>query len=180
MTSKTLVEAKEFERMIKRIALQIIEGNVDNIEDLAFIGIRKRGVPLAERIAEYIKYTEGYEIPVGELDISLYRDDQTAISNEPILSGTEIDFSFSGKALIIIDDILQSGRTARAAMEAILDHGRPDSIELCVIVDTRTRKLPMSADYTGRRLPISKKEYVRLNLEELDDRDSIEIIKRGE
>ncbi|PLX18217.1 MAG: bifunctional pyr operon transcriptional regulator/uracil phosphoribosyltransferase PyrR [Candidatus Muiribacterium halophilum] len=180
MISKTVIEVKEFERILKRIALQIIEKNINRIESLAFIGIRKRGVPLAKRLASYIKNTEGYDIPVGELDISLYRDDQTAISNEPILSGTEIDFSFSGKNLIIIDDILQSGKTARAAMEAILDHGRPESIELGVIVDTRTRTLPMSADYYGKRLPISKKEFVRLNLKEFDQKDSIEIIKRGE
>ncbi|MFA5479274.1 MAG: bifunctional pyr operon transcriptional regulator/uracil phosphoribosyltransferase PyrR [Candidatus Muiribacteriota bacterium] len=178
MIAKTIIGKEEFERILKRLALQIVEKNIDNIKSLAFIGIKQRGVPLAKRLADYIRNNEGFEIPIGELDISLYRDDQTEISGEPLLYGQAIDFSFSDKNLIVIDDILNTGKTVRASMEAILDRGKPLSIQLCVIGDTRNRIYPVSADFTGNRLRVSRKEYLKINVTEIDGEDSIQIIKK--
>ncbi|MGM0606838.1 MAG: bifunctional pyr operon transcriptional regulator/uracil phosphoribosyltransferase PyrR [Candidatus Muiribacteriota bacterium] len=175
---KKIIEKNEFDRILKRLAIQIVEKNIKDIKDIAIVGIRKRGVPLAKRIASFIKKLEGFEIPIGELDISLYRDDQTVIAYEPLVYGQEINFSFENKILIIVDDVLQTGKTARAAMEAVLDKGKPEAIRLCVFVDTRSRTLPVSADFTGIRLSVSKNEYIKLSVKETDGADSIEIIKK--
>jgi pyrimidine operon attenuation protein/uracil phosphoribosyltransferase len=182
MESKKIIQEKEFDRILRRLSIQIVEKNLKNIEKLAFIGIKKRGVPLAERLKYYIQKFEGFDIPLGEYDISLYKDDQTqtTISHEPIVYGGTFNFSFSGKILVVVDDLLQSGRTARAAMESILDRSKPEAIQLCVMVDTRSRILPISADFYGVRLRVSKKkEYVKVNLKEFDGEDSIEIFKKS-
>ncbi|MCK9225029.1 MAG: bifunctional pyr operon transcriptional regulator/uracil phosphoribosyltransferase PyrR [Candidatus Muirbacterium halophilum] len=177
MKKKIVVNSEEFERMLKRLSLEIVEKNINVLDKIAFIGIRKRGVPIAERLVSYIAEFEGFTPEIGELDISLYRDDQTMISNEPVISGGKWNFSFKDRILIIVDDVLNSGRTVRAAIENILDHGKPSCIQLCVVVDTRSRIYPVSSDFTGSIIRISKDEFVGLSIKDIDNEDNVYVKK---
>jgi pyrimidine operon attenuation protein / uracil phosphoribosyltransferase len=166
-------------RTLKRIAHEIIEQN-KGLENIYLIGIRSRGVPIAKRLADYLQEIEGKEIPVGVLDITLYRDDLTTISHQPVIKGSKIDFDVEGKILILTDDVLFTGRTVRAAIDAILDFGRPAKIELAVMIDRGHRELPIKADYVGKNVPTSAEEIIKVSLQELDGEDSVKIVLRDE
>lgn len=161
-------------RSLMRIAHEIIEKN-KGIADLCLVGIRNRGVYLAERLAGCIKKIENKDVPVGILDITLYRDDLTLVASQPLVRKTEIDFDISDKILVLVDDVLYSGRTIRAALDALIDFGRPKSIQLAVLVDRGHRELPIRADYVGKNIPTAQNESVEVRLEEVDGKDEVVI-----
>lgn len=161
------MDQDKIRRALTRIAHEIIEKN-RVIEDIALVGIRTRGVPLAKRLAEKINEIEGKEIKIGVLDITLYRDDLTTLSHQPVLHKTEVPFSVEGKNVILVDDVLYTGRTVRAALDALIDLGRPQKIQLAVLVDRGHRELPIRADYIGKNVPTSGKEVVSVYLNETD------------
>lgn len=171
------MDAATIDRTLTRIAHEILEKQ-RGTERLVLVGIRSRGVPLARRLAEKIKTIEGREIPVGILDINLYRDDLTTISDHPILRKTEIPFSVDGAKVILVDDVLFTGRTIRAAMDAIIDLGRPRFIQLAVLVDRGHRELPIRADYVGKNVPTSLEEMVKVSLKEEDGTDTVDVLER--
>ena len=163
-----LLNAKEINRAITRIAHEIIEKNKGS-EDIILVGIKSRGVPLANRLAEKIKAIEGREIPVGILDITLYRDDLVKERrSEPIIHDSNIKSNINEKTVILVDDVLYTGRTTRAALDALMNIGRPRIIQLAVLIDRGHRELPIRADYVGKNVPTSKSEIVRVYLEEVD------------
>jgi len=162
------------ERTFKRMAHEIIEQN-KGLESLYLVGIRTRGVPIAERIARYFKEIENFDIPVGVLDITLYRDDLSTISHQPVIKGSKIDFEIDGAKIIMFDDVLYTGRTVRAAIDALLDFGRPNHIQLCVLIDRGHRELPIQADYVGKIVPTSKDEIIKVSFEETDEEDNVAI-----
>ena len=167
-----IMDADGIRRAITRIAHEIIEKN-KGTDDLALIGIRRRGVPLAERLRAKIKEIEGIALPMGVLDITLYRDDLTTLDHQPVVHRTEVPFSIHGKKIVLVDDVLYTGRTVRAALDAIIDIGRPQAIQLAVLVDRGHRELPIRADYVGRFLPTSKRELVQVKLKEIDGNDEV-------
>lgn len=165
----------EIKRTLVRISHEIVEKN-KGVSNLALIGIRTRGVFLARRLAQEIFKIEEKEIPVGTLDITLYRDDLSLVARQPLVLKTEIPFDVSQKKIVLIDDVLYTGRTIRAAMDAIVDLGRPRVIQLAVLVDRGHRELPIRADYIGKNLPTSKKEIVKVKLKEVDGEDKVGIV----
>ncbi|MDH8676690.1 bifunctional pyr operon transcriptional regulator/uracil phosphoribosyltransferase PyrR [Fusibacter bizertensis] len=169
-----LLDDKMIDRSLTRLAHEIIEKN-KGIEDVVLIGIKSRGVPLAHRLASKIALIEGKQLPVGELDITLYRDDLSLKSYEPDVKGLVLDFKIDGKIVILVDDVIYTGRTVRAAMDAIIDYGRPSSIQLAVLVDRGHRELPIRPDYVGKNVPTSSKEVVKVKLEEMDDASEVSI-----
>ncbi|OWZ83195.1 bifunctional pyr operon transcriptional regulator/uracil phosphoribosyltransferase PyrR [Natranaerobius trueperi] len=169
-----IMDQDKLKRTLTRISYEIIEQN-KGIDDLVIIGIRTRGVPLAKRLANKIEEIGGKEIPTGVLDITLYRDDLTTLSEQPILKKTEVPLDIKGKKVILVDDVLFTGRTARSALDAVIDLGRPKHIQLAVIVDRGHRELPIRADYVGKNIPTSKKELVSVKLTELDGEDKVVI-----
>ena len=170
------MDEKTIDRAVTRTAHEILERN-KGTENLALLGIRTRGVPLAQRIQAKIKEIEGADIPLGILDITLYRDDLSTIAKLPIVNGTQIDFDVNDKKLVLVDDVLYTGRTVRAALDAIVDIGRPAAIQLMVLVDRGHRELPIRADYVGKNVPTSKKEIVKVNLKEVDGENSVLIVE---
>lgn len=169
------MNSSEIERSITRIAHQILEAN-NGAEDLALVGIVTRGDLLAKMLQQRIKDIEGVEVPLGKLDISFYRDDfRTHIA--PEVHSTEIGFDISGKTVVLVDDILYTGRTIRAALDALMDIGRPSAVQLAVLVDRGHRELPIRADYVGKNVPSSKDENVVLFLEDVDGRSAVEILE---
>lgn len=170
----TLLDEKAVNRTLIRISHEIIERN-KGVEDIVLIGVKTRGYPLAKRIAEYIKSIEGREVPVGYVDITLYRDDLTNVSDTPNLNDPKIDVDIRGKKVIIVDDVLYTCRTARAAIDAIMDQGRPEFIQLAVLVDRGHKELPIRADYVGKNIPTSKDEIIKVQIKEIDGTDSVEI-----
>lgn len=170
-----IMDRAQIERTIHRMAHEIIEQN-KGLEKIRLVGIRSRGVPLAERIAAYLKEIENTEIPVGIIDITLYRDDLSTISHQPVIKGSYIDFEMEGAVVILVDDVLFTGRTVRAAIDALLDFGRPKQIQYAVLVDRGHRELPIKADYVGKNVPTSKEEIIQVALEETDGEDSVKII----
>ena len=178
MKEKTRVLDKDaLARSLMRIAHEIIEKN-KGIADLCLVGIRNRGVYLAERLAGCIKKIENKDVPVGILDITLYRDDLTLVGAQPLVRKTEIDFDISDRILVLVDDVLYSGRTIRAALDALIDFGRPKSIQLAVLVDRGHRELPIRADYVGKNIPTSQNESVEVRLEEVDGKDEVVIVEK--
>lgn len=167
-----LMEAEQMNRALSRIAHEIIERN-KGIEKVAMVGIRRRGVPLARRLAARLKEFEGVEVPVGLLDITLYRDDLTELNSVPLVQKTEIGFKLPGTTVILVDDVLYTGRTVRAALDALLDVGRPAAIQLAVLVDRGHRELPIRADYVGKNVPTSKREVVEVHMTEVDGEDFV-------
>ncbi len=164
-------------RALMRIAHEILEKNKGG-KDLCIVGIRTRGAFLAERINAYIKKFEGQELDLGILDITLYRDDLTLISSQPVVHETLIDFDISGKKVILVDDVLFTGRTVRAALDALIDLGRPSSIQLAVLIDRGHREFPIRADYVGKNVPTSLDQNVKVVLKEADDKeDEVKIRK---
>mgnify|MGYP001570505896 CR=1 FL=1 len=164
-------------RSIRRIAHEILEKN-KGTESLCLVGIRNRGVYLARRLAAAIKEIEGKDAPVGILDITLYRDDLTLISYQPVVHKTEIDFEINDKNVVLVDDVLYTGRTVRAALDALIDFGRPKTIQLAVMVDRGHRELPIRADYVGKNIPTSQNETVEVRMEESDGKDEVVIIEK--
>lgn len=171
---KTIMDADAMRRALVRIAHEIVEKN-KGVQDIILVGIRTRGVPLAKRIAEEIKVIENVEIPVGSLDITLYRDDSSTLAYNPIVHGTELNFDISGKAIVLVDDVLFTGRTIRCALDALIDMGRPTSIQLAVLVDRGHKELPIRADYVGKNVPTARKEAVDVSLVEIEEVDEVNL-----
>ena len=170
------MDADRVERSLARIAHEIVERN-RGIEELAFVGIRTRGVPIARRIASAIRQINGHDVPTGALDITLYRDDlmRHAVGPQPVVRRTEIPFSIDDKRILLVDDVLYTGRTIRAALDALIEFGRPKAIQLVVLVDRGHRELPIKADYVGKNLPTSSSQSVQVHVKEIDGRDEVEI-----
>jgi len=176
MQEKAVVMGEnEIGRTLVRIAHEIVEKN-KGVSNLALIGIRTRGVFLAKRLAQEIFKIEKKEIPVGTLDITLYRDDLSLVARQPLVLKTEIPFDVSQMKIILVDDVLYTGRTIRAAMDAIVDLGRPQVIQLAVLIDRGHRELPIRADFIGKNIPTSKKEMVKVRLNEVDGEDKVGIM----
>nr|WP_041667554.1 bifunctional pyr operon transcriptional regulator/uracil phosphoribosyltransferase PyrR [Acetohalobium arabaticum] len=169
---KDILDQEGIQRALTRIAHEILEKN-KGLDDLAVIGIRTRGVPLAERIAEKITEIEGEEVPVGILDITLYRDDLTTVAQQPIVHQTEIPFDITDKKVVLVDDVLYTGRTVRASLDALIDLGRPRAIQLAILIDRGHRELPIRADFVGKNLPTSQEEVVEVKLKEVDDAEEV-------
>jgi len=170
------MDADRVARSLARIAHEILERN-RTLEELVLIGIRARGVPLARRVSAAIREISGHELPTGALDITLYRDDlmRHAIGAQPLVRSTEIPFTIDDKRILLVDDVLYTGRTIRAALDALIEFGRPKSIQLVVLVDRGHRELPIKADYVGKNLPTSPSESVQVHLTEIDGKDEVEI-----
>jgi len=164
-------------RIILRIAHEILEKN-KGAQDLCLVGIRNRGAYLAKRLGDSIQAIDKARVPVGILDITLYRDDLTLIAQQPLVHKTEIDFDITGKSIVLVDDVLYTGRTVRAALDALVDFGRPKSIQLAALIDRGHRELPVRADYVGKNVPTSQKETVEVRLAETDGCDEVVIIER--
>jgi pyrimidine operon attenuation protein / uracil phosphoribosyltransferase len=169
-----LLDDKGIDRALKRIAHEIIERS-KGVESIALVGIKTRGVPLANRIAGYIREFEGVEVPVGMLDISLYRDDLTEQFEKANLNETKVEFKLGDKTVILVDDVLYTGRTVRAALDAIIDIGRPRAIQLAVLIDRGHRELPIRADFVGKNVPTSNNEIIHVKLLEVDGEDKVVI-----
>ncbi len=174
--SDTILDAGDLERILTRMAHEILEKH-RGTDNMVFIGIQTRGVFLAKRIQEIIHKIEGIKIPAGEMDITLYRDDWTKISPNPLVKATDIPFSVNAKQIILMDDVLFTGRTTRAAMDAVIDFGRPDRIELAVLVDRGHRELPIQADYVGKFIETRLSETISVLLKEHDGKDKVVIEK---
>jgi pyrimidine operon attenuation protein/uracil phosphoribosyltransferase len=174
---KTIMDNKEMDRAITRMAHEIVEEN-KGVRNIAIIGIRTGGVPIAERLIERIAAIEGTKPSLGVLDITLYRDDWSRLSHHPIVRKTEISFSIDDKVVVLVDDVLYTGRTIRAALDALTDIGRPRKIQLAVMVDRGRRELPIQSDYTGLSVQTSADEHVNVYLNEIDGRDEV-VIKKG-
>jgi len=174
-----VMDADRIGRTLARIAHEILERN-KGVEDIALIGVRSRGVPLAKRLARQIKEITGDEVPTGSLDITLYRDDlmKNAVGPQPVVRRTEIPFSIDGRKILLVDDVLYTGRTTRAALDALIDFGRPKAIQLIVLVDRGHRELPIKADYVGKNLPTALDESVQVRLQEIDGRDEV-VLEQG-
>lgn len=171
---KLVLNKEELERSIKRVAHEIVEKNRD-CENLVFIGIMRRGVTLARRLSALIRDSAGVEVPIGAVDITLYRDDLSEIASQPLLRKTDVPFSVRGKKVVLVDDVLFTGRTVRAALDAIIDLGRPCSIQLAVLLDRGHRELPIRADFVGKNIPTAPAELVEVRLTEDDGVDEVVI-----
>jgi pyrimidine operon attenuation protein/uracil phosphoribosyltransferase len=172
-----IMSASEIDRTLVRLAHEVLEKTQD-LSKLAFIGIRRRGVPLAQRIAAKISQLENIGIPVGILDINLYRDDLSTVDVTPVLNATEIDFNVTGKDIILFDDVLFTGRTIRAALDALFDQGRPDRVQLCVLIDRGHRELPIEARYVGRMVQTSANEIIEVKFREIDEIEKVLLVER--
>ena len=175
MSEKILMTAEEIRRTLARVAHEILEQN-KTVQDIILVGMRTRGVPLARRIAQLIENFEGLRTPVGALDISLYRDDLSSLDIQPVVHRTDIPVSVDGKAVVLVDDVLYTGRSIRAAMDALIDLGRPDSIQLAVLIDRGHRELPIRANYVGKNVPSAQDEEIQVQLEETDGKDEVTLI----
>jgi len=167
-----VMDGESIRRALYRLSHEITERN-KGIENVVLIGIRTRGVPLAQRLAALIKEHEGVEIPVGTLDITFYRDDLSLISPQPVVQRSDIPFDINGKKVVLVDDVLYTGRTVRAALDALIDLGRPSLIQLAVLIDRGHRELPIRADFIGKNVPTSRKEVIHVKLGETDGEDRV-------
>lgn len=172
-----LLTSEDVSRILKRISHQIVEKN-HGVDDLCLIGIRTRGVPLAQRLCENIRMIEGSAIPVGELDITLYRDDLKQIAKAPEVKGTKMDFSVEGKIVVLVDDVIFTGRTARAALDAVMKLGRPSKIQLCALIDRGHSELPIKANFVGKNIPTSLDEVVAVRLLETDGEEGVHLYSK--
>lgn len=172
-----LLDKDTLNRSIMRIAHEILEKN-KGVKDLCLIGIKNRGAYLAKRLSDCIEEIEHTKIPVGALDITLYRDDLTSIAAQPLVHKTEIGFDISGRIIVLVDDVLYTGRTVRAALDELIDFGRPRAIQLAVLVDRGHRELPIRADFVGKNIPTSTKETIEVRLEETDGKDEVVIVEK--
>src|SRR6476660_3879812 len=172
-----LMSASEIDRTLVRLAHEILEKTKD-LDQLAFIGIRRRGVPLAQRLSTKIESLESRKVPVGILDINLYRDDLSTVDVKPVVSATEIPFSVAGKDIILMDDVLYTGRTIRAALDALFDHGRPARVQLLVLIDRGHRELPIEARFVGRTVQTSDMEIIEVKFQEIDEMEKVLLVER--
>ncbi len=172
-----LMSASEIDRTLVRLAHEILEKTKD-LDRLAFIGIRRRGVPLAQRLAAKIESLENRKIPVGILDINLYRDDLSTVDIKPVVSATDIQFDVVGKDIILIDDVLYTGRTIRAALDALFDHGRPARVQLLVLIDRGHRELPIEARFIGRQVQTTDLEIIEVKFQEIDGMEKVLLVER--
>ena len=170
----TLLSPEDLSRILRRIAHQIIEKN-HGTENLCLIGIRTRGVPLAYRLAQNIEAIDGTRVPVGELDITLYRDDLSLVSETPTVKDSKVDCDVAGKTVVLVDDVIYTGRTARAALDAVMKLGRAQKIQLCAQIDRGHSELPIKANYVGKNIPTSTEEVVAVRLRETDDEEAVKI-----
>jgi pyrimidine operon attenuation protein/uracil phosphoribosyltransferase len=173
-----LMSASEMDRTLVRLAHEVLEKAADPSK-LAFIGIRRRGVPMAERIARKIEALEHIQIPVGAIDITLYRDDLSTVGPKPVVSGTQIDFPVTGKDVILMDDVLYTGRTVRAALDALFEHGRPARVQLLVLIDRGHRELPIEAQFIGRKVPTSSREIIEVKFQEIDGVEKVMLVEKA-
>ncbi len=175
MPKKIVMSSEDIKRTLARIAHEIIERS-KAVDNLILVGMRTRGVPLAKRLAANIGHFEGLKTTVGALDINLYRDDLSSLTLRPVVHGTDIPVSIDGKSVILVDDVLYTGRSTRAAMDALIDLGRPQSIQLAVLIDRGHREMPIRADYVGKNMPSSRHEEIQVQLQETDGVDEVAII----
>jgi pyrimidine operon attenuation protein/uracil phosphoribosyltransferase len=172
-----LMSASEIERTLVRLAHEIVEKN-DGCANLGLIGIKRRGVPLAERLSKMIANIEKCSVLTGVLDINLYRDDLTTTGPRPIVVEGEIGFDVTGRDIVLMDDVLYTGRTVRAALDALFDHGRPKSVQLLVLIDRGHRELPIQATFTGRTIPTSRREIIEVMLNEIDGQEQVLLVEQ--
>ncbi|GIU74625.1 MAG: bifunctional pyr operon transcriptional regulator/uracil phosphoribosyltransferase PyrR [Bryobacteraceae bacterium] len=172
-----LMSASEMDRTLVRLAHEVLE-KTSNPANLAFIGIRRRGVPMAERIARKIESLENIRVPVGAIDITLYRDDLSTIGPKPVVSATQIDFPITGKDVILMDDVLYTGRTVRAALDALFELGRPARVQLLVLIDRGHRELPIEAQFIGRKVPTSSREIIEVKFQEIDGVEKVMLVEK--
>jgi pyrimidine operon attenuation protein/uracil phosphoribosyltransferase len=172
-----LMSASEIERTLVRLAHEIAEKN-EGAADLGLVGIRRRGVPLAQRLAQIIERIEKTPVPVGTLDITLYRDDLSTLGAKPVVQKTEIGFPITGKNIVLVDDVLYTGRTTRAALDALFRHGRPKRVQLCVLIDRGHRELPVEATFVGRKVQTSLQEIIEVQLRETDQSEKVLLVER--
>jgi len=172
-----LMSASEVDRTLVRLAHEILEKS-DDLDRLAFVGIRRRGVPLAQRLARKIEALERRTVPVGILDINLYRDDLTTVDIKPVVNATEIPFSVHGKDIILMDDVLYTGRTIRAALDALFDHGRPAKVHLLVLIDRGHRELPIEAKFIGRVVQTTDDEIIEVKFQEIDNMEKVLLVEK--
>ncbi|MGE5736304.1 MAG: bifunctional pyr operon transcriptional regulator/uracil phosphoribosyltransferase PyrR [Acidobacteriota bacterium] len=172
-----IMSASEIERTLVRLAHEMIEKN-NGIGDLGLVGIRRRGVPIAQRLASIIQRIEKEPVPVGTLDITLYRDDLSTLGPKPVVQKTEIGFDITDKSIVLVDDVLYTGRTARAAMDALFRHGRPRLVQLCALIDRGHRELPIEAMYVGRKVQTTSREIVEVKVREVDDTEKVLLVER--
>ena len=178
MTERRVLDADGLRRALTRIAHEIVERN-GGVDGLVLVGIRSRGVPLANRLAALIEQHEATPVPVGSLDITFYRDDLTKLAHAPIVKRSDLEIDVEGRVVVLIDDVLYTGRTVRAALDALTDHGRPRAVRLATLVDRGHRELPIRPDFVGKNLPTSVDEIVHVRLRETDDDDEV-VIERPE
>lgn len=174
-----LMSATEIDRTLQRVAHEIVERS-GGTQNLALIGVRRRGVPLASRIAQAMREIDRVEVPVGTLDITLYRDDLSKVAAHPVIQSSDINFSVDDKDLILVDDVLYTGRTARAAMNALFDLGRPRTLRLCVLIDRGHREMPIEASFVGRMVQTSNTEIIEVKLREIDQDERVILVDRVE
>ena len=172
MTGRRIMTADEIRRATVRLSHEIVEKQAGT-DGLLLIGIQRRGVPIAHRIADAIRDNEGVDVPVGALDITFYRDDLSLVAQQPVVKGTDLPFDLNDATVVLVDDVLYTGRTIRAAMDALVDFGRPQAIRLAVLVDRGHRELPIRADHVGKNVPTSREEVVRVHVEEIDGEDAV-------
>jgi pyrimidine operon attenuation protein/uracil phosphoribosyltransferase len=172
-----LMSASEIERTLVRLAHEIVEKN-NGAAELALVGVRRRGVPLAQRLGKIIERIEKVPVPVGMLDITLYRDDLSSIGPKPVVQKTELGFSVTGKNILLVDDVLYTGRTARAAMDALFHQGRPRQVQLCVLIDRGHRERPIEAAFVGRTVQTSDREIIEVRLTEIDKEEQVMLVER--
>ena len=170
--SKQVLDGPSIERTLTRMAHEILEKN-KGVQGLALIGIQTRGVLLARRLENAVRSIAGFPVPMGVLDINLYRDDLTRVSEHPVIRKTEINFDLDGKTIVLVDDVLYTGRTIRSALDALIDFGRPKKIELAVLIDRGHRELPIRADFVGKNIPTSEDEIVHVRLTESDQAEEV-------
>ena len=174
---RQLMSASEIDRTLVRLAHEVLEKTTD-LNDLAFVGIKRRGVPLAQRLAAKIESLEKVKVPVGFLDINLYRDDLSTVAERPVLNARQIDFPVVGKDIVLMDDVLYTGRTIRSALDALFDHGRPARVQLLVLIDRGYRELPIEARYVGRMVQTSPNEIVEVKFQEVDGQEKVLLVER--
>lgn len=172
-----LMTATEIDRTVQRLAHEIVEKS-GGTSNLALIGIRRRGVPLAKRIAQAMRGIDGVDVPVGTLDITLYRDDLSTLGPKPVVQKTEIEFPMTDKNIVLVDDVLYTGRTARAAMDALFRLGRPKQVQLCVLIDRGHRELPLEATFVGRKVETTLQEIIEVKLREVDDMEKVLLVEK--
>jgi len=170
-----ILDKTEINNILKRLAYEIIEKN-KKLEEVCFLGIKSRGVPMAFFISEFLERVENIKIPVGIIDIKLYRDDLSKVAYNPILKKSKLDFDITNKNIILVDDVLYTGKTVHSAINFLLETGKPSSIQLCVLIDRGHHKLPIKADYTGKNIPTNKNEVIKVNLMRIDNQENVKIM----